>query len=114
MLTTCFAIKDHNINLCFSVLNDRTWCLLDGICGTLVQMLTPTPEVFQTVVCLLHAVPALSDTRIAGVSQSWMLAAKQGGISEILADLVPLTAEAPNIASPSGTKLTGAWTLTGW
>lgn len=39
---------------------------------------------------------------------------KQGGISEVLADLVPLTVEVHNIANPTGTKQADAWTLTGW
>lgn len=51
MLTTCFAIKDHNENLDFSVLNYITWCLLDGKCGTLVQTLTPTPKEIQRMQC---------------------------------------------------------------
>lgn len=39
---------------------------------------------------------------------------KQVGISEVLADLVPLTAEILIIANQTGKKPAGAWTLTGW
>lgn len=70
----------------------------------------PNPREIQTCsVQCLH-----SDTKIAGVSQPWMFAAKQVGISEVLADLVPLTAEILIIANHTGTKPAGAWTLTGW
>lgn len=52
---------------------------------------------------LVHAVPALSDSRIAGVSQCWIFAAAQNGISEVIADLLPLKAATPNSANPTGT-----------
>lgn len=57
----------------------------------------------ETAVRSLHMVPALTDSRIAGVSQCWIFAAAQNGISEVIADLAPLTAAAPNTANLAAT-----------
>lgn len=57
----------------------------------------------ETAVHLVHAVPAQSDSRIAGVSQCWIFAPAQNKISEVIADLVPLTAAASNTANPTAT-----------
>lgn len=67
------------------------------------SLLTPTLKEIETAVHLLRAVPARSDSRIACVSQCWIFAAAQNEISEVIADLVPLTAAKPTTANSIAT-----------
>lgn len=57
----------------------------------------------------LHAAPAVPDPRTASASQCQIFAVAQGGISEVLVDLAPLTA-----VVLSTTNLTATLPAEGW
>jgi len=88
MLTTCFAIKDHHENILgLDVSNGRTWHLWNGSVWSFGSNINPNSgRNWEAAVHVLHAAPALPDSKTTNVPQ-YPISVAQNGISEVIADL---------------------------
>jgi len=84
-----FATKDHHENILgFDLSNRLTWCLPNGSVWSFGSNIRPNPtRKRETAVCVIHAAPALPNSKITNILQYLISAAARNGISEVIAYL---------------------------